>query len=162
MEKTLELYSDADMAELKKKLKTLKLVLLAIAAAGLAVCIALAALTNTANAARMELSAVAVSTVTGWVVIYFVLYGVTARRRELGHAEMLRRDERQRVAGRVTVTGEKLRIVRSIPVRRVTVETEEGAKSLLVIESRAEALSRAGAGAVWTANGYVAAYEAAK
>lgn len=163
MEKeTVELYSDADLARLRGRIKGWKVGLALTAAAGIAVCAALAALTRTANASVMELSAIAVSTVTGWVVLYFAIYRLTPYRRELGHAEMLRSAKRERVAGQVTVTAERLIIVKSIAVRRVEVRDGEKLRGLLVIDTRAGALEKAVASAVWVANGYVAAFEVEK
>ena len=156
---TRELYSDADIGRLQKRLTGWKVGLGVLAAVGLAICVTLAALTRTANASAMELSAVLTSTVFGWVVIYFAIFEVTPRRRELGHVMMLRSGERQRLEGTVTVTDERLIIRRSIAIRRVQVQSGDQVQGALVIDTRAEALKNAGAAAVYIVNGYVAAYD---
>lgn len=155
----VELYSDEMIARMDRRIRIWTAALCALAAAALAVCVTFAALTTTANADVMELAAIAVSTGAGWVVIYCAIFVVTAGRRELGHARMLRDEARERVEGEVTVTKEKLLIRRSIRVRRVEVKTAEETRRLLVCESRAEALERADTRVLYTANGYVAAYE---
>ena len=57
------------------------------------------------------------------------------------------------------VTGEKLRIVHSIPFRTVLLTDGEEKKRLRVIERRAKALQKAAPRAVYIANGYIAAWE---
>ena len=52
----IELYSDADLARMKKHIKRWRTALLALAAAALAVCVGLAAAAGTLNAQRMELA----------------------------------------------------------------------------------------------------------
>lgn len=162
-DKIVELYSDADMERMKERIKCWTVALCVLGAAALGVCVTLAALTNTLNAMRMELSAVAVSTVAGWIVIYFAVFKVAAGRREFRHADMLRSEERERVEGAVTVTPERFRIRKSVPVRRVEVRSADGeVRRLLVCETRAGALERAKTAAVYTAHGYAAAYEVAE
>ncbi len=159
---TVELYTDEDMAGLKRKIKCWMIALCAVAAAALAACITVAAITNTGNAERMELYAVVISTLAGWVIIYCATYVIGNARRELGHAGTLRSDERERVEGRVTVTRRWLRIKKSITAREVEVETPEGVSRFWVAESRAGQLARANATALYTSHGYVAAYEVMK
>lgn len=161
--KIVELYSDADMEKLKKRVKVWTVALIALGAAALAVCVVLAALTNTLNAMRMELSCAAVSTVAGWLVIYFAVFKVSAGRRELRHAQMLRREGRERLEGTVTVTREGFAIRKSVPVRRVEVRSAKGEpRRILVCQSRAKALEEARPAAVYAAHGYAAAYEVTK
>lgn len=154
-----ELYSDADMARMRRRIKRGQVFLLTLAAAALAVCLGLIAFTDTLNARRMELAVVAVSTIAGWVVIYGGVFVVTRARRELAHAEMLRKEERRKVEGTVTVTDERFTIRKSIPVRRVEVRGEDGTSRLLVCDSRAKALEAVGTAVLYTCHGYVAAYE---
>ena len=154
----IELYSDADLRRLRAQIRGWRVALGVLAAVTLAVCVALAAVTGTANAAHTEPAAVIVSTVLGWVILYCHIFVVTAKQRELTHAQMLREEERERVEGPVTVTKERLVIRKSITARRVEVRGEEG-RRLLVCESRAGTLAQARATAVYAAHGYAAAYE---
>ena len=155
----VELYDDREIARLSRRIRSWTAAIGVLAAAALAVCVTLAALTNTANAGRMELAAIAVSTLAGWVIIYCSLFVVTEGRRELGHARMLREEERERVEGQIAVTKERLIIRKSIRVRRVEVSAAGETRRFLVCESRAKALEKAGPKALYIANGYVAACE---
>lgn len=156
---TVELYSGADMMRLRKKIRAWTAVLSGVAAGALAACVTLAATVDTAHAEKMELAAVLISTLAGWFVLYGAIFIVTVSRRELAHAEMLRNGERTRTEGPVSVTKERVVIRKSITARRVEVKCEGGTKRFLVTERRAKALSNASAAAVYTAHGYVAAYE---
>ena len=155
----VELYDDAAITGLKRRIRRWRGALWALAALALAVCLWLIARTGTANAARMELAVICVSTAAGWIVIYCGIFVVTAARRELAHAGMLRREARETVRGGVAVTGERVVIRNSITARRVEVNTDGQVRRLLVCESRANALAAAGAAALYAAHGYVAAYE---
>lgn len=155
----VELYSDADIARLRQQIKRRRAVHVAVAVLALAACIGLILGTSTRNAARMELMTIIVSTVAGWFVIYGIVFKVTARKRELRHATMLRGEERQAVRGEVVVTDEKVAIWKSITARRVEVRGEGEPERLWVCESRADALAAAGARTLYAAHGYVAAYE---
>ncbi len=155
----VELYSDGEMSGMKKKIRVWTVALCLLGAAALGACIAMAAMTGTGNAERMELYAVATATVSGWIVLYCAYFVVGTCRRELLHAAMLRAEERTRVEGIVTVTKAKLAIRKSITARRVEVRSPEGLTRMLVTENRAAKLMNAGAVAVYSAHGYVAAYE---
>lgn len=156
--KIVELFPDADMERLARQIRRWRTALCILAAAALAACVCMAAAAGTANADRMEIAAIIVSTFAGWIVIYCAIFVVTARRRELAHAAMLRTEDRQRVEGTVAVTDERFTIRKSVAVRRVEVCGDEE-RRLLVCDSRAAALAASGAVAVYTAHGYVAAYE---
>ena len=157
----VELYDDAAMARLERRIKRWSGLLWTLCAGALAACLGLIARTGTANAARMEWAVIGVSTVAGWIVIYGRIFGVTAARRELAHANMLRRETRQAVSGDVTVTNERVAIRKSITARRVEVNSDGQTRRLLVCETRAEALASAGTATLYTAHSYVAAYEVA-
>lgn len=158
----VELFCDDDMARLARQIKRWRTALAIVAAAGLAACVTMAAVTRTGNASQMELAVIAVSTVTGWLVLYGAIFVVAVRRREMAHGAMLRGEERERTAGTVTVTDERFTIRKSVAVRRVEVRDGDQTHRFLVCDSRAAALATAGASAVYTAHGYVAAYEVAR
>ena len=158
-EQIIELYSETDLARLNQKIKRWRTALWILAVCALAVILRLISLTGTGNAAQMEHAVIAVSTVAGWIVIYCSIYVVTAGQRELSHANMLRSEERKTVQGIVKVTDEKVAITRSITARRVEVQDNGEPHLLLVSESRADALADVGEAVLYTAHGYVAAYE---
>ena len=155
----VELYDDAAMTHLERKIKRWRICLWTLGAAALAACVGMILCTGTANAARMELAVILVSTLAGWIVIYGGTFCVATTRRELAHARMLRSEERQAVIGRITVTNEQVVIRNSIAARRVEVETDGQVRRLLVCETRAGCLTTPGITALYTAHGYVAAYE---
>lgn len=158
-EAIVELYGDADLARFRRQIRQRCIAYAVLAILALTACIVMVALTRTGNAARMELSAIAVSTLAGWIILYGCIFTVTALRRELAHATMLRTGERQAVHGTVTVTDERVVIRRSITARRVEVRDEDETHRLLVCESRAAALAACGEATVYAVHSYVAAYE---
>lgn len=155
----IELYSETDLARLKQRIKRWQTALWILAACALVVNLRLIALTGTGNAAQMEHAVIAISTVAGWIVIYCSIFIITAGRRELSHANMLHNEEWQAVQGTVKVTDERVAITRSITARRVEVYNNSEPHLLLVSESRADALASVGEAVLYTAHGYVAAYE---
>lgn len=157
----VELYSDAELERLRKKIRTWSVAAAAVLAGGIIACTVMAALTTTGNAERMELSAVATSVATGWVTIYCCYFAVGTARREYLHAVMLRTEERVRTEGDIKVTGERIAIRRSITARRVEIAGPEGGARMLVTERKAAELGACGAVAVYSAHGYIAAYEVA-
>ena len=157
----IELYSETDLARLKRRIRRWRTALWILAVCAFTACLGLIALTGTENAVQMERAVIAVSTIAGWIVIYFGIFAVTAGQRELSHANMLHSEKRQAVQGNVIVTDERVAITRSITARRVEVIGDEETRRLLVCENRADALAAAGAVLLYTAHGYVAAYEVA-
>ncbi len=155
----IELYSPEELARLERRVKRHRTALSVLAAAALAVCIALAAHVTTASAPKLELAAIAVSTLAGWVCIYDGIFIVGAGKKELRHAEMLRTEPRVRVEGRAAVTGERFTIRKSVGVRRVAIATEGGIEQALVQENHARLLEDPRVIAVYTAHSYVAAVE---
>lgn len=158
-ERVVELYGKAELNRLRRKVRGWVIALCSLAAATLAGCIVMAALTNTANAARMELAVVILNILVGWIVIYCGTFAAAAGKHELEHAEMLGKEERTRIAGPLTVTDRRIVIRRSITARQVEVQEDGQVHRLLVCESKAKVLEKAGAVALYAANGYVAAYE---
>ncbi len=159
--KITELYSEAEMARMRRRILCWQRFLTGLAAAALAACIGMILLTNTLNAQRMELTTVAVSTAAGWVELYCISFILVPARREMAHAAMLHTEERSSVAGEVILTEERVQIRNSITARRVEVRGESGTSRLLVCDSRATRLSSLGAAVLYTCHSYVAAYEAA-
>ncbi len=155
----IELYSDADVARLEGRVKRWTIGLWALAVGALAACIAMAAMAGTETAKRLELLSIAVSTGAGWIVIYGGVFVVAAGRRELRHIQMLRTEERVRQEGSPALTGQRVRIQKSITARRVELRDRGPVRQVMVCESKAKALEKAGASAVYTTHGYVAAYE---
>lgn len=155
----VELFSDEDLARLRRQIRRRWAAHGLLAIVALAACVVMIARTDTANAARMELATIIVSTLAGWIVIYGTLFVVVPRQRELRHAMMLRSEARQEVSGAVTVTGAQVAIRKSITARGVEVRGDTETQNLLVCQTRADALAASGATKLYIAHGYVAAYE---
>ena len=155
----IELYSETDLTRLKQRITRWRMLLWVLAVCALLIILRLIALTGTGNAAQMEQTVIALSTVAGWIVIYCSIFVVTAGQRELAHANMLHSEERQMVQGIVKVTDERVAITRSITARRVEVQDNGEAHLLLVSENRADVLADVGEAVLYAAHGYVAAYE---
>lgn len=159
MVQIVELYSDEDLTRLRARVKTWIIALSLIGTAGLAACIVMAASAGTATAERLEQITILTSTVAGWVVLYGVIFVVTAGIRELRHARMLRDEERIRQEGTPSLTKERVRIKSSITARRVKLSGAEGSPRILVCDSRSKVLNNPKIKALYTVHGYVAAYE---
>lgn len=155
----VELYTDEDVENLRRKIRRWRAVLCAISVLAMCMCVTFAASADTANAGTMEFAAVVTSIAAGWIVLYCAMFPAENARRELRHAGTLRDGKRERVEGKVTVTRRWLRIKKSITAREVVVETPEGRRQFWVVDSRAMRLSRDEPSAICISHGYVAAYE---
>lgn len=155
----VELYGDTELQRLRHKVKGWRIGLAVLTAAALTVCVVMVTLTGTANAARMELAVIIISALVGWLVIYCGIFVAVAGHHELEHAEMLSKENRTRIVGTPVVTDQRIVIRHSITARRVEVQVDGEVHRLLVCESRAKALAKAKAVALYTAHGYIAAYE---
>ena len=157
MENTVELYSREGIERQRKRYKSARRGVMLLAAAGLAGCIGLCLAANTLNAGRMELAAVAVSTLAGWAVIAVVLNCLLPAKYQAAHGENMLRGERQTHRGTLTVDKAVTPIRNSISVCRVTVS--DGAR-LNVNSKMAAALQKLTAPVtVYSAYGFVVAYE---
>ena len=156
----VSLYPPERLRQLKRKIKALRILLWVLAAAALTACVVLTCCANTANSSVMMLWTMGISTVAGWIVLYLAIFGVGEGKKELAHASHLVEGEQQAVTGTVLVDPCRMRLRKSISVRKVFVRTPEGEQSFLVNAARAEELRRAGERlTVYVSHGYVAAYE---
>lgn len=163
MENKVELYRPEDVGTLKRKHDASLAAMWGIAAAALAACVLFCVFTNTANAARMELLAVAVFAVAGWVVIYLSTFTVAALKHEREHTARMLAGERTALRGQTSLAKETVRIRKSISVRRLTVVSGGEVRRLYVDACRARELDRALGGVeklceLDVVGGYVAAF----
>ena len=163
MEKKTELYRPGDPGTLKKKYDASLAAVWTVAAAALAACVLFCVFTNTANALRMEMLAVAAFTVGGWVVIYLLTFVTAALKHEEEHATRILAGERTAVRGRVRLEKRTIRIRKSISVRTATVTDGGESRRLYVDACRARELERALAGGeklceLDVVGGYLAAF----
>ena len=163
MNEKTELYRREEPAALNKRRRAWLAAVGVIAAGALTACVIFCLCTRTANALRMELSAIGVFTLAGWVDIYLLTFHVAALRREELHARRMLDGPRETVCGRTTLAEGTIRIRRSIAVRTVTVHGLERERRLYVNAARAGALERALQGSersceLDVVSGYVAAF----
>ena len=161
--KIVELFPEKQLLRRKRAAEVLRWILIAMAAAALTACIVLTARANTKNIQTMLAWCIGISIVTGWLIIYLYLFVVRQTKRELAHAANLTDGEREAITGKVTVTKRRFRIRNSVTVCQVLVDTGEGIRGAQVDVNRAAQLKKAGQYlTLYTAHGYVAAYEVRK
>ena len=157
--RVIGLYSDSDKEKLRQKIKLWSIGLSVFGAISLAVCALSAAFVTTANAAGNERLAVFVAIISGWIIIYCVIYLIGGARKELSHAQTLSDGGAERVAGSLTLTGERMTIRNSVDVLGCEVLAENGRRHFWVAASRAKKLKNARVCAVYAVHGYIAAVE---
>ena len=161
MNTMIPLYGPEDLRRLDNRIRFTRCLCWALGLAALAVCVTLCCLTTTGSAGRLELCCIAVWTLAGWVVLYLRRVVLAEGRYERLHAEMLNQGlaEAEALRGRVTVTAEKLHILRSIRITIVTLEDADGTHRLKVCRSRVKKLQAAGDElTLCLVNGYIAGY----
>ena len=140
MDTIQKLFRPEDLSRLENKIKRERAWIFGLAGATLALCVLCCCLTTTANAEQMELAAVSISTVGGWLVIYRRLFGLQETRYELQHAQYLSQEHEELLRGRLTITKERMRIKSSIRFRVLLLEGGGETRRLKVDESRVKAL----------------------
>jgi hypothetical protein len=162
METKRELYSPADTARLRRKIRCFGAALGLLVCAALAVCILFCVRTTTLTAARMERNAVIASTLAGWLFIAVYSEVMTPARREAAHVEHVLAGPGEWTDCTLTVSSDTFRIRRSIRVRSVLLHTSDGTRSVLVHAPRAAGLPAEGTRVrVCTVHGYITAWEEA-
>lgn len=112
---------------------------------------------STLTARRFELASMAVSTVCGWIAIYWGLDVIGERRKRIAHAENLLSGERETVSGVCEITGERFRVPGSIEIVKVSV----GGRRLNLDRERLREFDCAGKRVrVECVHGYVVSWEA--
>ena len=156
----VELYDPRQMARMGKRRRTAKILLWLLALLALGVCVVITAGVNSHNIYRRLLACICVSVGAAWIIIYFGIYTVRDRGRELAHALRLQGEPRGVVEGKVSVLKLKVRIRNSVTLRKLRVETAEGPVSLDVLIDKADQLKKAGPKLrLYTVHNYVVAYE---
>ncbi len=156
----IELFSPEYLDRKRKRNRRFAWMLLLLALLGLGFCVGLCIGVNTENTYRRMLWTIGVSALTGWIVIYFYVFGYRAAKREIVHGEHLQDAERETLEGEVEVSKLAYRIRGSVNVRKVTVKTWNGSRTVNICASRGRELAAAGKRLrLWLAHGYVTAYE---
>ena len=104
-----------------------------------AVFIVLCLLVRTANAGTMHAAMLCTAALLGGAAVTVFILFLQPARRELKHLNMLYSGDRETRTGRMTVTGERFRIPKSVRVCRVVLDRGEGEREdLLNIDERWE------------------------
>lgn len=154
-----ELFTDADLARLKRKRTSALTAAALIGGLALLCCVLLCVFTRTGNAERMAFAAIAVSTVGGWAALSLLMFPAADAKHELRHAEMLREGPEERLRGTIGFEPGLMRIIGSIRFRTLRVRTAEGERRVKVCTSRAPKLPEDRELTLCVVNGYVAALE---
>ena len=159
MMKRNDLFDSAETARLKRKYKTS--VTAAALTGGLALlcCVLLCVFTRTGNARQMALTAIAVSTVGGWITLSLLMFPASDARHELRHAGMLSEGPEETLCGTLALEPGALRIKGSIRFRSGRVRSAEGDRRVKVCASRAALLPEGKELRLTLVNGYIAAWE---
>ena len=155
-----ELYSENALSALHKRNKTRRIALTAFALAALAVCVFLCFRVNTENAGRLELAVIAISTVCGWIYIYFRAFSLGAGKREEQHARNMLAGTPEAYEGTLTISDTAVRVPGSIRVYHASLAGEDGEKALLLNAEKRDLLPKKPQFLrVYAVNSYIAAYE---
>lgn len=156
MKTTRELFSRAEIDGLRTKKRVWSVVAAVLGAGALLACVLFCVFTNTLNSDRMQLCAMATSSIAGCVIIYIVRFCVRDTASEIAHAELMLTGERAEHVGEVKPAPTAIKIRGSITARRVSV----GGDKLMINERKAKLLP-VGRARVWTVMNYITAWEEA-
>lgn len=134
--KRKELYTEEELALLRRKNRRNTLLLAAFSLAVLLGCALLAATAGTLNAPQREGEAILLSSVGGILAIAFYTFAVSDGRRAEEHTRHMLEGERTRCRGQVSLTGERIEVPGSIGLCRVLLDEEGGKKRRLNLYER--------------------------
>ena len=130
--KTTELYSPAELFQMKKRRKRWRALLIFLATLMLGICVFLCLRVTTRNAAVMEKIVILVSILSGWLLITLRYEMLVLSKREAEHATHMLTGPHEKITGMLSLTEDVFRIPGSIRVRRLTLETDNEVKRLSV------------------------------
>lgn len=156
------LYTDEEMMRIRARARRCGALMGLIAAAGLAACVALCFFVTTGTAERLRVTAIAVSTLTGWAVILLQALVRAPDRAVSAHMEgMLAARERECFEGALSLDRTAIHLPKSIWIRRATLTDGERSVSLTVLENKVRQLPAEGTRVrVETVRKYIAGWEA--
>ena len=147
--KKQEFYSAEILSALKKKNTIRRVFLYVFILMALAVCIFLCTRVNTENEKHMELTVMAVSTVCGWIALYFGTFSLRTGKKE------------EALSGIVTVSDRLIRIPGSITICPVTLNQDGEIRHLNLCASKRKAFPDTTEKLiVYTVDSFIVGYEA--
>lgn len=154
-----ELYSPELLSALKKKNSISKAALCVFIGAAVLACVLMCNLQTTLSSRRYELITMAVSTVAGWVTIYWSLDVISARKKLISHAETLLSGERETVEGACSILPGIVKIPGSVEIVKVKI----GGRTLNLDRDRLRDFDCAGKTVrAESVHGYVVSWEVAE
>ena len=138
------LYTKEQLNRVKRKDQTGRALVWGLSAVSLAACVALCLNTRMGNERTMYLSVVAVSILGGWTVMALLFFYWLPWRAERRHMEGILQGEEEEAAGVLCWTDTLFAIPRSITVRKMNLETDQGLLSLQADERLIRALPKSG------------------
>ena len=139
------LYKKEQLNRVKRKDQTGRALVWGLSAVSLSACVALCLNTRMGNERTMYLSVVAVSILGGWTVIALLFFYWLPWRAERRHMEGILQGEEEEAVGVLHWTDTLFAIPRSITVRKMNLETDQGLLSLQADERLIRALPKSGA-----------------
>lgn len=155
----VELYTEKDLAKLKRLRLFFIILASLIGACALGVCVYLCASATVMTAQDMLLKAIIVSVAGGWAVITLRVFVIKELTQGIRHSEAVMKGVRECVTGSFTLTKERTFIKKGITL--ITVKVEGGNKRALQLwSSKKRAFKGVKTAKVYTVYGFIAAYEA--
>ncbi len=159
--KKQEFYSAEILSALKKKNTIRRIFLYVFILMALAVCIFLCTRVNTENEKHMELTVMAVSTVCGWIALYFGTFSLRTGKKEEAHTERILSAPQESLSGIVTVSDRLIRIPGSITICPVTLNQDGEIRHLNLCASKRKAFPDTTEKLiVYTVDSFIVGYEA--
>ena len=138
------LYTKEQLNRVKRKDQTGRALVWGLSAVSLAACVALCLNTRMGNERTMYLSVVVVSILGGWTVMALLFFYWLPWRAGRRHLEGILKGEEEEAVGVLHWTDTLFAIPRSITVRKMNLETDQGLLSLQADERLIRALPKSG------------------
>ena len=136
------LYTKEQLNRVKRKDQSGRALVWGLSAVSLAACVALCLNTHMGNERTMYLSVVALSILGGWTVMALLFFYWLPWRAERRHMEGILQGEEEEAIGVLRWTDTLFAIPRSITVRKMNLETDQGLFSLQADERLIRALPK--------------------
>lgn len=125
------LYSNEDVANLKKRMWIYTAVCIALVAVAVAVGVATCFLVNDNNAKWLKIIDIVLTSLCGCVALYFLFNGVIPVRARKNYIEKMLNSTTKTVRGRVLGKGKKITTVKYINLSELRLNDEEGKEIIL-------------------------------
>lgn len=160
MEKTIiELYSESDLALLRRRCRLWIAAAVLIGAAALCCCVFNCIKVRPSTANELLVKTICVSVIGGWAVISLVHFVILDIMYMIRHTEAMMSADREAVSGTFYVSPETLHIKKGIAIRNVTVGENDDVGSVMIASVKAERFSKMITNTVYCVHGFIVACE---